>query len=763
MQVSGRVTIAVVCTSLAAVTIAAYSPVLRYDFVELDDGAYVVENHHVRRGLTLDGVKWAFSTGKMGNWHPLTWISLMLDSELFGLDAGLFHLTNLLLHTANAVLLLLVLWAMTGRLWPSAFVAAAFALHPLHIESVAWIAERKDVLSTLFWVLTMAAYVGYVRRGGVGRYVLVVLVFALGLTAKPMLVTLPFVLLLLDWWPLGRVAAEAAVSSQQSAAGEEAERHTLRRQRQKAQSGPSSVVCPPSSPAKGRLPLLSLVIEKLPLFVLAAASCVVTYITQQVSGAVIAMERVPLGLRLSNALVSYVIYIDRMIRPAGLAVLYPLLEYIPPWQPALAFALLAAATAAVILTARRRPYLAVGWLWYLGTLVPVIGLVQVGSQALADRYTYIPLTGLFIIAAWSAGDFCLQRRSLKPVAGAAAVLLLAAMFACTRNQIRHWENGVTLARRALKVTRDNYAMLNILGNALAKRDRQDEAIRHYRRAIQINPNYKEAHFNLALELSKMGRQDEAISHWRRALLIEPNFVEAHYMLGITLAETGRADEALSHYRRALQIKPDYAEAHYNLGNALLIKGRQEEAISHWRRALQIKPEFAKAHNNLAISLAATGRQDEAIRHFRRVLQIDPDYAEAHYKVAGIFEAMGRQDEAISHYRLAVQLQPEHPAAINNLAWNLATAPDPALRDPAEALSLARRACELTGHGKPEFLDTLAAAFAAGGRFDEAEKTAEKAEKLAEAAGSEALAREIRNHLEMFKKGRSYIEKAPGDR
>jgi tetratricopeptide (TPR) repeat protein len=354
--------------------------------------------------------------------------------------------------------------------------------------------------------------------------------------------------------------------------------------------------------------------------------------------------------------------------------------------------------------------------------------VQVGRQALADRYTYIPLTGLFIIAAWSAGDFCLQHRSLRPVAGAAAALLLAAMFAGTRNQLGYWKDGISLARRAIQVTAGNYVMHNNLGNALLIKGRQDEAISHYRRALQIKHDHTKAHNNLA----------------------------------VALAATSRLDEAVSHWRHALQVDPNYGEAHNNLGLALKAKGLTDEAISHWRRALQIEPDFAKAHNNLAISLAAMGRQDEAIRHFRRALQVDPDYAEAHYKLAGIFEAMGRLDEAIKHYRLAVELQPEYPAAINNLAWNLATACDPALRDPDEALSLARRACELTGHGKPEFLDTLAAAFAATGRFDEAEKTAEKAEKLAEAAGSEALAREIRSHLEMFRKGRSYIEKAPGD-
>jgi tetratricopeptide (TPR) repeat protein len=534
MQVLRSITIAVVCTALAAVTIAAYWPVLYCDFVALDDSAYVVENHHVRRGLTLDGVRWAFSTGHQANWHPLTWISHMLDCELFGLDAGLFHLTNLLLHAANAVLLLLVLRAMTGRVWPSAFVAAAFALHPLHVESVAWIAERKDVLSTLFWMLTMAAYVGYARRGGVGRYLLVVVVFALGLTAKPMLVTLPFVLLLLDYWPLGRLTAE------------------VEGRRQKAQSGPSSVVCPPSSPAEGRLPFSSLVAEKLPLFVLAAASCVVTYLVQQAGEAVVALERMPPGLRLSNALVSYVAYIVKMAWPVGLAVLYPLPRQIPLWQPILAFTVLAIATVAFILQARRRRYLAVGWLWYLGTLVPVIGLVQVGTQALADRYSYIPLTGLFIIAAFSAADLCRFRRSLRPVAAAAAVLLLGTMFAGTR----------------------------------------------------------------------------------------------------------------------------------------------------------------------------------------------------------------KTEEAISHLRRVIELRPEHPPAINDLAWNLATARDPALCDPDKAVSLARKACELTGHENPSFLDTLAVAYASAGRFDEAVSTAGSAAEIAESAGSYAAARQIRNHLELFKQGQSYIQEPP---
>ena len=637
---------------LAVVTIAAYWPVLGAEFVNYDDPKYVSENQHVVGGLTLDGAKWAFAINSYAsNWHPLTWLSHMLDCELFGLNAGLHHLTNLIIHTTSAILLLLVLASMTGNLWPSAFVAAAFALHPLHVESVAWIAERKDVLSGLFWVLTMACYLRYTRTGGRGSYSLALVVFGLGLMAKPMLVTLPFGLLLLDYWPLNRLDSDSAVS---------------------------------------RLPMVRpLVVEKIPFFVLSATSCVITYIAQKAGGAMADIESLSFIARLSNAVVSYIAYIAKMVWPVGLAVFYPL-KHIPQWQSLSAFFVLAFITVAAVFWCRRRRYFAVGWLWYIGTLVPVIGLMQVGSQCLADRYTYIPLIGLFMIAAWVVTDFCRNHPALRIIWGVVAVLLLTGMFAGTRNQLGYWKNSLSLFRRAIQVTKNN------------------------------------------------------------------NFI--HNNLGAELVKAGRLDEAIGHFRTALQIDPDIARAHNNLGLALVEKGQLDEAISCFRRAVLIKPEYANAHNNLGAELGKKGQLDEAIGYFRRAVQINPNFAMAHYNLGLALAEKGQLDEAISHSRQSLKLQPEHPSVLNDLAWILATATDPALRDPAEAVRLSEKACDLTGHKNTVFLNTLAVAYFSANRFDEAASTAEKTLKLAEAAGNENLAQEIRGRLELFKKGKSHIDK-----
>ena len=671
---------------LAVVTIAAYWPVFNADFVNYDDYDYVTENQHVLKGLSFDGVKWAFLMDEnTANWHPLTWLSHMLDCELFGQNAGLHHLTNLIIHTTSTVVLLWVLASMTGSLWPSVFVAAAFALHPLHVESVAWVAERKDVLSGLFWVLTMACYLRYTRTGSRGRYSLALLIFGLGLMAKPMLVTLPFVLLLLDYWPLNRLESKPTISR-------------LRMVR-------------------------SLVVEKIPFFVLSAASCVITYMAQRAGGAVTTIENLPFDARLSNAVVSYIAYIVKMVWPVGLAVLYPF-KHISLWQSLPAFLVLVVTTVVAVLLIRRRRYFAVGWLWYLGTLVPVIGLVHVGSLCLADRYTYIPLIGLFMIAAWAVGDFCHRREALRFVSGLVALLLLSGMFAVTRNQLNYWRDSLSLFRRAIQVTENNYFM----------------------------------HNNLGAELVKAGRLDEAIGHYRRVLQINPNFAEAHNNLGLALAEKGQLDEAIGYYRRALQTDPKNAEVHDNLGVALAERGEMDEAIDHYQRALQINPQNANVHNNLGFLFAGRGQLDEAIDHYRSAVEIDPDFAKAHINLGFELSKRGQLDEAISHYHQAIKMRPRDSAAMNNLAWILATATDPMLRDPAEAIRLAEKACDLTGHKNTVFLNTLAVAYFYANKFDDAVSTAEKALELAEATGNENLAQEIRGRLELFKKGKSHIDK-----
>ncbi|MHC5182670.1 MAG: tetratricopeptide repeat protein [Planctomycetota bacterium] len=702
------------------VTISAYWPVLGADFVNYDDDIYVTENPNVLEGLTLDGAKWAFSMdGYASNWHPLTWLSHMLDCELFGQDAGLHHLTNLLLHTANSVLLLLVLASMTRNLWPSAFVAAAFALHPLHVESVAWIAERKDVLSGLFWMLTMACYLRFTRRGSRSSCILTLVVFALGLMAKPMLVTLPFVLLLLDYWPLERLEFAQSINR-------------LRAVR-------------------------PFIVEKIPFFILAGASCVVTYISQQAGGAVTPIESLPFSSRLSNAMVSNVAYIVKMVWPADLAVLYPL-KQIPLWQSILALIAIAAITVAAVFCVRRMRHFVVGWLWYLGTLVPVMGLVQVGVQSHADRYSYIPLIGLFMAIAWAVADCCRGRARLQFLSIVAAILLLAGMVVGTRNQISYWKDSISLCRRAIQVTENNYVMHNNLGFALANSGQRDEAISHYRRALQIAPDYVEPLVNLGLLLPNAGQLKEAIGHLRRALQIDPDNIGALNNLGLALEKKGQLNEAVNHYRRALQIDFNNDKLHNNLGYALSKSGRLDEAIAHYRLAIQINSDFAKAHENLGFVLAKSGQLDKAIGHYRRVVQIKPEDAETHYNLGLALAKTDQLGQAVDHYRQALKLQPQQPPVINNLAWILATASDPALQNTEEAVRLAETVRDLTGHKNAGVLDTLAVAYASAGRFNDAVSTAEKALEIAEAVGNENLAQEIRGRIELFKEGRKYIEK-----
>ena len=466
------------CLALIAVNMIVYAPVWHHGFVNYDDDEYVSTNTVVLRGLTWHGASWAFTTGHAGNWHPLTWLSHMLDVQFYGLDPGPHHLTNLLFHIANTLLLFGLLHRMTGALGRSAFVAGLFAVHPLHVESVAWVAERKDVLSTLFWMLTLWAYVEYVRRPGLRRYWPVLLFFALGLMAKQMLVTLPFVLLLLDFWPLGRVGTRP-----NPAGGWALSRD-------------------------GWATTVRLVWEKLPLLALTVVSSIVTVVVHRQAAAVISLSATPLNLRVANALVSYVTYISKMLWPARLAVLYPYAQSLPGWWVAGAFLGLMGISVAVIRAGPRHPYLPVGWLWYLGTMVPVIGLIQVGNQATADRYTYVPLIGLFIVVAWGVPDLLVRwprRRIGLPIA--AGLVILACAIAA-RGQLRYWEDSTTLWTRALAVTTENNIAHNNLAVSLADQGKLDEAIAHYSEALRIKPDYTKAQDNLDLALVRRGKRPD---------------------------------------------------------------------------------------------------------------------------------------------------------------------------------------------------------------------------------------------------------------
>jgi tetratricopeptide (TPR) repeat protein len=619
-----------ICLLLLAATLSVYSQVRHYDFVTYDDPQYVGKNMHVRAGLTAGGLGWALTSFDTANWLPLTWITHMADIQFFGMDSGWHHLTNVWLHALSALLLFFVLKRMTGARWPSALVAFLFALHPLHVESVAWVAERKDVLSAFFWFLTLWCYARYVERPGVRRYLAVVLAFFLGLMAKPMIVTLPFVLLLLDVWPLGR------------------------------------------APLSGRPNVKNwktLLLEKLPLLALAAGSSVVTFLAQRSGGAVAPLAGISPGLRLENALVSYLVYIGGMLWPAGLAVLYPFPQTLPVVGVAAAALALAGISLLVARQLRARPYLAVGWCWYLGTLVPVIGLVQVGSQSHADRYTYVPTIGLSIMLAFGLAELVQRRPRARTAVVAAAALACSACLAVTWFQIQYWASTETLLRHALEVTSGNFITHHNLGDYYLQHNRNEEGRQEEAEAVSINPIYLEARLNLGLALSLLGRPGDAEMEYRRALeqqLEGDQIYLAHSGLGAALAAQHRTAEALPELELAARLKPESADARYNLGTALAELGRNQEAASELAAAIHLQPGDAEAHRLLAVALAAQGKRNQAAEEFAAVAQLRPDDAVSQYNLAIALARAGRLDEAIAHLSAALRLQPDFEAARRDL-------------------------------------------------------------------------------------------------
>jgi Flp pilus assembly protein TadD len=552
-----RRTVLGVCIFLATIVWAVFGQTLHHEFVSFDDGPYVYDNPIVQKGLTWEGFRWALTYSEIGHWHPLTWLSHMLDCQLFGVNAGEHHLTNVLFHTATVILLFLVLRQMTGALWRSAFVAAVFAIHPLRVESVAWVAERKDVLSGMFFMLTLGAYVSYVRhpRSAV-RYSAVLLFFALGLLSKNMLVTLPFVLLLLDYWPLKRV-----------------------------------------SDFSPRV-LLRLVAEKIPLFMLTVASCVATAL---VSEKVAADNRLSFALRLENAVTSYVTYLWQMIDPTGLACLYPNpANDLPLWQVAGALVLLVALSVAAFAFRKTQPSFFVGWLWYLGMMIPVIGIVQISYYSHADRYTYLPQIGIYLLLTWSAMDLLRNHRAV--LAGVATIILAALIF-CARTQTAYWQNSESLWAHALACTSDNYIAHNSLGNVLFQKGRVDEAIVQFQQVLKIKPDYIDAHLNLGNALLQKGSMDEAIVQYEQVLQIKPDDALAHSNLGAALYQKGNLDGAIAQYRQALQSDSNSTLARINLANALLQKGTLAEAVTQIQKLSQINPDTLEVQNDLAWTLA----------------------------------------------------------------------------------------------------------------------------------------------------------------
>jgi tetratricopeptide (TPR) repeat protein len=569
-----------ICLLLAFITVLVYWPVRHADFIVFDDPDYVTYNSHVQAGLTWDGVKWAFTSSSASNWHPLTWLSHMLDASLFRSDSTAVHIVNILFHAANVVLLFLLLFRATNRMWPAAFVAALFAWHPLHVESVAWISERKDVLSTFFGLLSLLAYVAYADKaknqesGSKTDYAFAILFFVLGLLAKPMLVTLPFVMLLLDFWPLERFQLFLKTINRSD-----------------------------TQNATRRTQCTSLLLEKAPFFALTIASSIITFLAQR-GEAVMSFEQRPLGIRLANATVAYLEYLGKTVWPANLAVIYPLPHEIPSWQVIAAVSLLVGITMLAWSARQSAPYLLVGWLWFLGTLIPVIGIVQVGGQALADRYTYVPLIGIFLAIAWGAADLAVRFRVQTVLTAAIAAVVLIACTAATERQLTFWENSEKLFRHTLQITKGNAIAHVNLGVALEKQKLREDALGEYRKALELAPGLFQAHNNLANLLADLGDPENAVREYEEALRLNPSAATAHVNLGELLSDMGKFDAAMGEYTKAEQLAPDDYRPQYQMGKTLLRHGEGAEAVKRFRAALQMNPNDFEILTWLARALAA---------------------------------------------------------------------------------------------------------------------------------------------------------------
>jgi len=693
--------------SLFLLVVGTFFPAVHNDFVGFDDPDYVTANLHVQRGWTWETVSWAFRSTAACNWHPLTWLSHMLDVQLFGLQPWGHHLTSILLHAINTVLVFLVFKRMTGGVWRSCLVAALFGVHPLHVESVAWISERKDVLSTFFGLLAIWAYARYARkaegrmenaekgnpssdagRGAWVGYALALVCFALSLLSKPMLVTLPFVLLLLDYWPLGRF---------QRFSVSEFQRFGVQNPDPEAQAGkPSTFNFQPST-------FLRLTAEKIPFFLIAAVVSGITYVVQKQSGSV--TLGLPFVDRLENAAVSYCRYLGKLFCPIDLAVYYPYPGRWPATIVCSACLVLLVISVLAIALRRRHPYLLVGWFWFVGTLAPVIGLVQVGLQAMADRYTYVPSLGIFMMLAWGIHDVLDRWREKLLNPALAVALAIPLCIAVSRHQIGFWKDSETLFRRATAVTKNNYLAYDNLGTALTARGKLDDAIFEYHEALRIKPDFAEAHNNLGSCLLKQGQLADAIDQFVQSLKLNPGFAEAHFNLGAALGDAGRIQDAIAHYQKAIRLKPDFTDARYNLGNVLSgMPGRLDESAAQYRAVLKFDPDYVEARFNLALVDYRRGNQDaariqlqeavdqrphfvearrllgaildrenrldEAIRQYSEILRLQPDDATNHFSLAVDLSKRGRLNEGIAEFQAALRLKPDFVEAQKDLDWVL---------------------------------------------------------------------------------------------
>jgi tetratricopeptide (TPR) repeat protein len=745
-----------ICCGLLAITWFVFGRAVGLVFFNYDDSFYVYQNPSISNGLTRAGVVSALTQPLVGNWHPLTSFSLMLDAQFFGLNAGGYHFVNLLLHTATVLLLFFVFRAMTGAVWRSALVAAIFAIHPLRAESVVWVSERKDVLSGVFFMLALGTYYRYARKAAVlGSYLMVVVALTLGLLSKAMLVTFPFLLLVLDYWPLRRFSFSPVTEA----------RGTEER----------------PAPA----PVSWLLLEKIPFLGLAVAISIATIVAQK--QALSTAENWPLSWRVDNALVAIWIYLRQMVWPADLAVFYPHPKgTLSLWIVGLSLVALLAVTLSVFVARKKYPYLITGWLWYLGMLVPVIGLIQVGAQAHADRYTYLPQIGIYLSVIWAITDLSARWKWRKVILGTASALAISLLMALSWRQVGYWSSSVRLWRHTLAVTTNNDVAERGLGTELLRLGQVDEAIAHDRAALRIHPRDANGLTNLANALLQKKEYPEAIRLYREVIGVRPNDSEMRRNLGKALYQSGAIDQAVAEFREALRIRPHDSDAAYSLGNIFLEKGDAEAAIPYFRKATEANRNNVAARYNLAIALQRNGDLEQAIAQFRQTLQLDPRNVGAHNNLAITFLKAGQAKDAIAEWEAALRLQPNNAEMHNNLAvalleegrvaaavrewqetlrlqpdrvgtqitlsWILATAPESTVRDGARALALAQRAFQVTAPRNPLVFRVLAAAYAENAQFPAAIETAEEGARRADAEGQPAIAQLLQGDLGLYQQG-----------
>ncbi len=728
-----------ICLGLVFATVLVYGRVGGFTFLDYDDIYIFFKNPFVRGGLTWDGIVWGATTCFYEYWHPLMWWSHMLDCQLFGLNAGPHHLVNLGFHLLNTLLVFAVFRRMTGMVWRSAIVATLFGVHPLHVESVAWLAERKDLLSTFFWLLSLRAYARYVEEfrktpsvtnfngkagapeaqiGKPGRfYWLAWLFFLLGLLSKPMVVTLPFVLLLLDYWPLNRIS-------------------DLR-------FGISDLK------AKRRESLAWLVWEKWPFFGLTALFCFITWYSVKL-GEHFPVEHLPSpGVRWANIPISYVRYLWKTIYPCNLAVLYPMPGQWPWWEVAGAILVLVAITW-LVLRAQSAWYLVFGWLTFLGILVPTIGIVQVGEQAMADRYMYVPLIGLFAAAVWGAADLFGRWKVSGVVAGCLTALLLGACTWLSWVQVQYWHDSVSLWTHCLAAGAESSTVHHDLGQALVAVGEPEKAMEQYQAALKLEPNDRVANLSYGGALILVGKLREATNFFAKFLQSDPDYGEAHENMGQALLASGDLDGAVAQFADAIRLNPTRAVAYADMGEALSAQGKSDDALNSYLTALKLNPAFAAAHYYLGMEYLRRGSLDDAVESLESAVKFDPATLGPHLQLADVYSRRHEPAKAIAEYRAALSLSPNLPGTLNNLAWLLATTPEASLRNGAEAVKLAERACAGTSWQQTIAIGTLAAAYAEAGDFDQAVQTAQKACDTASAHGERELLQKNQELLAQYK-------------